>query len=241
MGFRMPRANHRRQSGTFITLVVGDPQQKVVCEICHLADNFLSRMRGLLGRRALGRGEGVLLRPAAAVHTWFMRFPIDVLFLDRKLEVVAVRPSVKPWRAAAARGACAVLELRAGESDRRGIQVGDRIGMVGPASTGAGELLSLLERVGSLLRADQDHTSGTWTEIETILTEGYAHTLRLEAQRLRIEARLAEPRAPINGTGVARIRSLVNRHEQVNREIEWLRALLAELHDHGASLRHAGS
>jgi uncharacterized protein len=99
----------------------------VVCERCSLADSPLARMRGLLGRDGLGQGEGLLLRPASSIHTFFMRFPIDAVFLDRELAVVGIEDSIVPWRAASQRGAKAVLELPAGESSRRGIAVGDRL------------------------------------------------------------------------------------------------------------------
>jgi len=99
----------------------------IVCERCTVADNPLRRMRGLLGRDGLESGEGLLLRPASAVHTYFMRFPIDVVFLDRALVVVGISDSVEPWRARSRKGAKAVLELPAGESERRGLAVGDRL------------------------------------------------------------------------------------------------------------------
>jgi uncharacterized membrane protein (UPF0127 family) len=100
---------------------------EVVCERVKLAYSPHVRMKGLLGRKSLPSGEGILLRPAGSVHTAFMRFSIDCVFLDREGEVVAIRPDVKPWRTAAARGAKAVLELPAGEAERRGLQVGDRL------------------------------------------------------------------------------------------------------------------
>jgi uncharacterized membrane protein (UPF0127 family) len=99
----------------------------VVCDKCTIADNPLRRMRGLLGRDGLESGEGLLLRPASAVHTYFMRFPIDVVFLDRSLVVVGISDSVDPWRARSRKGAKAVLELPAGESARRGLEVGDQL------------------------------------------------------------------------------------------------------------------
>jgi uncharacterized protein len=99
----------------------------VVCERCTVADNPLTRLKGLLGRDGLESGDGLLLRPASAVHTYFMRFPIDVVFLDRALVVVGISDSVDPWRATSQRGAKAVLELPAGESARRGLAVGDRL------------------------------------------------------------------------------------------------------------------
>ena len=99
----------------------------VVCERCTLADRPLRRMRGLLGRSGMESGEGLLLKPAGSVHTYFMRFPIDVVFLDREGVVVGITDSLAPWRAASKRGAKAVLELPAGESSRRGLVVGDRL------------------------------------------------------------------------------------------------------------------
>jgi uncharacterized protein len=99
----------------------------VVCERCVLADSPLRRMRGLLGRKTLDTGHGILIRPAPAIHTWFMRFAIDAVFLDAELRVLRVRRDMRPWRMAGQRGARAVLELPAGEAERRGIEPGDRL------------------------------------------------------------------------------------------------------------------
>ena len=84
-------------------------------------------MRGLLGRNGLETGEGLLLRPASSIHMLFMRFAIDVVFVARDGAVVKIASNVRPWRIAAARGAKMALELRAGEAERRGIGVGDRL------------------------------------------------------------------------------------------------------------------
>jgi uncharacterized membrane protein (UPF0127 family) len=100
---------------------------EVVCERCSVADGMFTRMRGLLGRSGLDEGEGLLLRPSPSIHTFFMRFPIDVVFIARDGEVVKVVPAVKPWRMSSARGAKAVLELPAGEAERRGIRPGMRL------------------------------------------------------------------------------------------------------------------
>ena len=104
----------------------------VACERCVDAHSMLARMRGLLGRSSLAPEEGILLRPASSVHTWFMRFPIDVVFLDRELSVLRVVRRLRPWRTAYGRRAAAVLELAAGESERRGIRVGDRLSLAAP-------------------------------------------------------------------------------------------------------------
>jgi len=75
----------------------------VVCERCFLAETAFARLRGLLGRSGLSSGEGMLLRPASSIHTAFMRFPIDAVFLDRDLAVVGIEDSIAPWRAASQR------------------------------------------------------------------------------------------------------------------------------------------
>jgi uncharacterized membrane protein (UPF0127 family) len=96
----------------------------VVVEHCLLADTALSRCRGLLGRSGLSSGEGMLLRPTSSVHTAFMRFAIDVVFLDRDDTVLKVADDLGPWRMAGCRGARAALELPAGEARRRGLRPG---------------------------------------------------------------------------------------------------------------------
>jgi uncharacterized membrane protein (UPF0127 family) len=96
----------------------------VVCERCLLAETPLARLRGLLGRSDLPAGEGLLLRPAGSIHTAFMRFPIDAVFLDRADRVLKVAHELPPWRMAGCRGARAVLELPAGEASKRGLHAG---------------------------------------------------------------------------------------------------------------------
>jgi uncharacterized membrane protein (UPF0127 family) len=102
----------------------------VVCDRCTLADRPLARMKGLLGRAELRAGEGILLRPASSIHMWFMRFPIDAVFLDEELRVLKVVPGLRPWRIASRRGARAVLEIAAGEAERRGLAEGEQLRLV---------------------------------------------------------------------------------------------------------------
>ena len=99
----------------------------VVCEHCVVADNPWTRMKGLLGRRGLDEGEGLLIRPTGSIHMFFMRFPIDAVFLDRELRILKVVPDLKPWRIAAAKDAKQVLEIGAGEAARRGLEPGQQL------------------------------------------------------------------------------------------------------------------
>lgn len=101
----------------------------IACEQALIADRALSRMRGLLGRASLPSGEGMLLHPAPSIHTAFMRFPVDVLFLDGRMRVIKAVANLKPWRMASAPRAWGALELAAGEISARGIGLGHRLGV----------------------------------------------------------------------------------------------------------------
>lgn len=86
----------------------------------HRARTFGARLAGLLGRPPLRPDEALYLAPCASVHTCFMRYPIDVVFLDPAGRVLKVVEHLRPWRMAACRGARAALELRAGGAARYG-------------------------------------------------------------------------------------------------------------------------
>ena len=93
-----------------------------------LAESLLSRMKGLLGRRALASGEGLWIRPCKGVHTFGMRFPIDLLFLDRELRVIAVTRDLAPNRLTRIRmNAASVLELPSGMAASTTTVVGDQL------------------------------------------------------------------------------------------------------------------
>ena len=100
---------------------------RVVAESVIVADSTMRRLRGLLGKGDLPSGHGILLRPAWSIHTAFMRFPIDVVFLDADQVVIKIVPRLTPFKTASCRGAREVVELRAGECDRRGLSLGDRV------------------------------------------------------------------------------------------------------------------
>jgi uncharacterized membrane protein (UPF0127 family) len=86
----------------------------------HRARSFWSRLGGLLARPALRDDEALYLAPCSSVHTCFMRYPIDVVFVDRGGRAMKIVPHLKPWRAAACWGAHGALELRAGRATHYG-------------------------------------------------------------------------------------------------------------------------
>jgi uncharacterized membrane protein (UPF0127 family) len=92
------------------------------------ADSWWSRLRGFIGRDEPRQGEGLLLVNCNAIHTWWMRFDLDVLFLDNRGRVLKMHRSLRPWRMTRrVRGAHYVLEVPSGTIDMSGTQVGDEL------------------------------------------------------------------------------------------------------------------
>jgi uncharacterized protein len=90
-----------------------------------LAHSGAKRSKGLLGRTGLGHGEGLWIVPCESVHTFFMQFPIDLVYLDRKLRIKKVRNGVVPWRISACLSAHSVIELPAGTIRNSRTECGD--------------------------------------------------------------------------------------------------------------------
>jgi uncharacterized protein len=127
-----PRMRSRRLPRT--VRVVAD-NGTVVCTHCEVAERAISRMRGLLGRSGLDLGEGMLINAAPSVMTFFMRFPIDVVFVDKAQTIVKIAHSLVPWRIAGARGAVAALELPAGTAAALGLEPGMTLVLADDATT----------------------------------------------------------------------------------------------------------
>jgi uncharacterized membrane protein (UPF0127 family) len=108
------------------TIDVRLPDGSLLCK-AGVADGFVSRGVGLLGKRSLGADEGLLIKPCSSVHTYFMRFPIDVLYLsenDRILKIV----TMKPFRfSLGGKGAKKVLELSAGKIEAHSLREGQTL------------------------------------------------------------------------------------------------------------------
>jgi uncharacterized protein len=104
---------------------MNDRTRSAVALEVEVAATRATRRRGLLGRERLGATEGLLLSPCKAVHTVGMRFPIDVIFIDRDGRAVRIVPALAPWRIAMSARAKAVIELAAGQAAASDIRVGD--------------------------------------------------------------------------------------------------------------------
>ena len=101
------------------------------------AETPLERMRGLLGRDGLEGSSGMMFSGCSLVHTWFMRFPIDVVFLSREGRILKLCEGLKPFRMAGSWSAAGVLEMGAGMARLLGLEVGQVLSFEGEAPAGA--------------------------------------------------------------------------------------------------------
>ena len=107
--------------------LVNERTRSAIATDVELASTRAERRRGLLGRDGLKPSSALMLTPCLAVHTAFMRFPIDIVFLDRDGVAVKLVNNVRPWRMAASVSAYSVIEMAAGALKRHAVAVGDRI------------------------------------------------------------------------------------------------------------------
>ncbi len=110
-------------------LVRNETRNSVLADSVDIADTSAKRRRGLLGRDSLPDGTGLWIVPCESVHTWGMRFPIDVLYLDRKKKVRKLRRVMVPWRVSMCLSAHSVLELPAGVIEKTGTLPGDQLAL----------------------------------------------------------------------------------------------------------------
>ena len=102
-------------------------RQTVLAQAADVADTSAKRRTGLLRHERLEAGEGLWIVPCESVHTFFMKFPIDLVYLDKKRKVRKVRHAVPAWRMSACLAADSVLELPAGTARETGTVAGDEL------------------------------------------------------------------------------------------------------------------
>ena len=100
----------------------------VLIENCLYRRSFAFRLRGLMGKKRLPSGSGILLDPCKGIHTFFMRFPITAIFIDDSSNVIAVFHNIKPYRATPfIKGAAAVLEINSTQELDYTVEKGERL------------------------------------------------------------------------------------------------------------------
>jgi uncharacterized protein len=107
--------------------VLNQTRGTVVAAAADVADTSAKRRAGLLKKEKLERGEGLWISPCESVHTFFMKFAIDLVYIDKKKRVRKVRHAVPPWRLSVCFTAHSILELPAGTVEQTNTQPGDQL------------------------------------------------------------------------------------------------------------------
>lgn len=109
----------------------GDPQAVLLIEDLEVAQTFWTRAKGLLGRRVMSENQALWIKPCRDIHTFFMSFPIDCVFLDKNMQVYNIVENVTPfkiigpfWKATS------VIEFKSGFSAMKNLKVGDQLYVV---------------------------------------------------------------------------------------------------------------
>ena len=111
--------------------VINRARGTVLAEQAEAARTWWTRGKGLLGRKGLPTGGGLIIEPCSSIHTWFMAFPIDVAFVAADGRVVRTAPALAPWRfGPLARGVRYVVELPSGALAASGTVAGDILDIV---------------------------------------------------------------------------------------------------------------
>lgn len=113
--------------------VINVTKNTVLAEEARTANNFFTRLVGLLNRKSLNKGEALILVPSRCIHSLFMRFPIDAIFVNREDEVVAVIKNLKPYRITPIySGASFAIELPLGTIEFSRTAVNDKLSFTSP-------------------------------------------------------------------------------------------------------------
>ena len=108
--------------------IVNLTKNTLIAQEAQIASSLGQRMKGLLGRRGLSTNEALILKPCSSIHTFFMRFPIDVLFLNQNMRIIRLIQPMLPNRLGpVVWGAKTIIELPAGRIAQTQIEVGDTV------------------------------------------------------------------------------------------------------------------
>lgn len=110
------------------TRIINTTRDQVLADNARRARSYWKRLIGLMGRKALAPGEGLIIDPCSMVHTHWMRFAIDVIYVNKEDVIVGIDHALRPWHIGHFyRKVQYVVELPAGTAHETGAQVGDRL------------------------------------------------------------------------------------------------------------------
>ena len=108
--------------------IINSRTQEVLFSNVFIPKSYLRRALGLMGRRALGEGKALMITHCGSIHTHFMRFTMDAIFVDKNLEVQSIYKNIKPWHFVfAGPSSYSVIEFTSGCFDYQKVSIGDQL------------------------------------------------------------------------------------------------------------------
>lgn len=110
--------------------IINKSKNIIVAQKAREAKSFFKRLKGLMFRKEMGKDEALIFYHASSIHTFFMQFPLDIIFLDRRGRIIKIYPSLKPWRFAFCWTSFLTLELPAHKVSATYTKIGDILELV---------------------------------------------------------------------------------------------------------------
>ncbi|MEG6612971.1 DUF192 domain-containing protein [Pseudoclostridium thermosuccinogenes] len=111
--------------------IINATKQQVICTEISIADTFMRRFLGLMGKKEIPPGKGLIITPCNSIHTFFMRMPLDIIFIDKSNIALHVIENLQPWRISPViLNARSVIEVPSGTVKKTGTTQGDRLEIV---------------------------------------------------------------------------------------------------------------
>ena len=111
--------------------IIDKTNNKCISADARTAKTFFERLFGLLFRSSISSEEALIFHNVSSIHMFFMRFPIDVLYLDKEMKVRKIKHSLLPWMMSSCLGAKTTIELPAGKAKERLVKIGDTLEFIG--------------------------------------------------------------------------------------------------------------
>lgn len=103
-------------------------KKNIIAENGNITSNFYDRFKGLLGKKEIKNDEALIIKPCNSIHMFFMKFSIDVIFIDKNDRVCEMIKNIKPWKVSKIiKEAKYVIELKSGKIEEHNIEIGDLI------------------------------------------------------------------------------------------------------------------
>lgn len=110
--------------------IINKSKDKVISQTAFIARSFFSRLLGLMFRKSIAEDEALVFYHAPSIHTFFMRFPIDIVFLDKNMRVMKIYPALKPWKLAICLHSLLTLEFPPHKVSQTTTKVGDILELI---------------------------------------------------------------------------------------------------------------